>query len=187
MLRAALLSPLLLVSLATSAAAQPGFSSLSSVLSGVSAGELAREARERGDSRRGAVLFHQQRLMCARCHEGTKSPADGGPTVPALGPDLARLPTPVDAAELARLVALEPDDPLAEAEYRKYMINRVLDLVRTEFEPITWRAFHEHAILGLTPAEVAVSLGITTNAVYLAKRRVLRRLREEFDGLLDYR
>jgi hypothetical protein len=32
---------------------------------------------------------------------------------------------------------------------------------------------------------VARDLGITLNAVYLAKSRVKRRIREEFDGLLE--
>jgi hypothetical protein len=32
---------------------------------------------------------------------------------------------------------------------------------------------------------VAQELGITTNAVYLAKSRVLRRLHQELSGLLD--
>jgi putative heme-binding domain-containing protein len=47
---------------------------------------LARQARERGDARRGAILFHQPQAACARCHEG-----DGGTGTPPLGPDLARL------------------------------------------------------------------------------------------------
>jgi hypothetical protein len=34
-------------------------------------------------------------------------------------------------------------------------------------------------------AEVARDLGITVNAVYLARSRVLRRLHQELDGLLD--
>jgi hypothetical protein len=32
---------------------------------------------------------------------------------------------------------------------------------------------------------VAAELGISENAVYIARSRVLRRLREELDGLLD--
>jgi hypothetical protein len=32
---------------------------------------------------------------------------------------------------------------------------------------------------------VAASLGLSENAIYLAKGRVLRRVRRELDGLLD--
>ena len=58
-LRAVLLSSLLVASLAANGAAQPAVSSLSGALSGVPVGELAREAREGGDAKRGAILFHQ--------------------------------------------------------------------------------------------------------------------------------
>lgn len=44
---------------------------------------LARAARERGDAARGAVLFFQPFLTCAKCHDGD--------TGPHLGPDVARV------------------------------------------------------------------------------------------------
>ncbi len=47
-----------------------------------SVAELAKAARERGDAGRGAVLFFQPFLTCAKCHDG-----DAGTQ---LGPDLAK-------------------------------------------------------------------------------------------------
>ncbi len=38
---------------------------------------------------------------------------------------------------------------------------------------------------GRPAAEVAAELGVTINSVYLAKSRVLPRLRKELEGLLD--
>ena len=38
---------------------------------------------------------------------------------------------------------------------------------------------------GMAPAEVARELGITLAAVYTAKSRVLHRLRQELQGMLD--
>jgi RNA polymerase sigma-70 factor (ECF subfamily) len=38
---------------------------------------------------------------------------------------------------------------------------------------------------GAAPAAVASELGLTLNAVLLARSRVLRRLREELRGLVD--
>lgn len=55
----------------------------------------------------------------------------------------------------------------------------ILELVRSEFEPRTWNAFWKTAVDGRPPADVAQEMGISINAVYLAKSRVLRRLREE--------
>jgi RNA polymerase sigma-70 factor (ECF subfamily) len=40
-------------------------------------------------------------------------------------------------------------------------------------------------VSGRPPLEVAAELGLSVNAVYLAKSRVLQRLRTELEGLLD--
>jgi RNA polymerase sigma-70 factor (ECF subfamily) len=63
--------------------------------------------------------------------------------------------------------------------------HQALDLLRREFEERTWQAFWRVAISDQAADDVAVELGITINAVYLAKSRVLRRLREEFADLLE--
>ncbi|MCE9603419.1 MAG: sigma-70 family RNA polymerase sigma factor [Planctomycetia bacterium] len=65
----------------------------------------------------------------------------------------------------------------------KGITTRTLELVRAEFEPTTWQAFWIATVEKRTAAEIAASLGITKHAVHQAKYRVLRRLREEFDGL----
>jgi RNA polymerase sigma-70 factor (ECF subfamily) len=71
------------------------------------------------------------------------------------------------------------------AEYRAFLVRRALDLMRAEFQPVTWKACWEFVVQDRPAAKVAAELGITVNAVYLAKARVLRRLREELAGLLD--
>jgi RNA polymerase sigma-70 factor (ECF subfamily) len=60
-----------------------------------------------------------------------------------------------------------------------------LDLVRAEFESHTWEAFRRVAIERQSSARVAVDLGMSIAAVYQAKSRVLRRLRQELDGLME--
>jgi RNA polymerase sigma-70 factor (ECF subfamily) len=60
-----------------------------------------------------------------------------------------------------------------------------LELVRTEFEDRTWQAFWRAAIDEQPTDQIAADLGMSVNAVRLAKSRVLRRLRTEFEGLLD--
>jgi RNA polymerase sigma-70 factor (ECF subfamily) len=62
---------------------------------------------------------------------------------------------------------------------------QALELLRGEFEERTWQAFWRVAVGDQAPADVAAELGLTANAVYLAKSRVLRRLREEFADLLE--
>jgi RNA polymerase sigma-70 factor (ECF subfamily) len=70
-------------------------------------------------------------------------------------------------------------------EYHTYVVNRCLQLMQCEFKPITWKACWAYVVEDRPAAEVATELGITVNAVHLAKSRVLRRLREELKGLLD--
>jgi RNA polymerase sigma-70 factor (ECF subfamily) len=72
-----------------------------------------------------------------------------------------------------------------EAEYCQYLVRRALDLMQSEFQPSTWKACWECVVKGRSAADVARELKLTTNAVYLAKSRVLRRLHKELAGLLD--
>jgi RNA polymerase sigma-70 factor (ECF subfamily) len=76
-------------------------------------------------------------------------------------------------------------EEVIEKEYQQYLVCRALQVMKTDFQPTTWKAFWEHVCLGRPAAEVASELGMTVKAVYLAKARVLRRLREELKGLWD--
>ena len=88
-------------------------------------------------------------------------------------------------AALAELASPESDDAPGEAEYRQYLVNRALELMQAEFHPTTWKAFLECTTADRSAADVAAELGLSIDAVYAAKSRVLRRLRQELDGLLD--
>jgi RNA polymerase sigma-70 factor (ECF subfamily) len=54
-----------------------------------------------------------------------------------------------------------------------------LGQIRLEFEDRTWRAFWGVVVEGRTAADVAAALGMSANAVYVARSRILRRLRDE--------
>ncbi len=60
-----------------------------------------------------------------------------------------------------------------------------LELVRAEFEPRTWEAFRRVAIERQPPVRVANELGMSIQAVYQAKSRVLRRLRQDLDDAVE--
>jgi RNA polymerase sigma-70 factor (ECF subfamily) len=70
-----------------------------------------------------------------------------------------------------------------EATETGLVFRAAVDLIRTEFELVTQQAFWATTIEDRPPADVAGELGITLNAVYKAKSRVLRRLREVLEGL----
>ena len=96
-----------------------------------------------------------------------------------------RLSLPVDAAELSDVADPGNYDAFDEAEYRQHLVKQALQVMQAEFEPTTWLACREFVVSGRPAAEVASELGVSVAVVYSAKSRVLRRLREELDGLLD--
>ena len=59
--------------------------------------------------------------------------------------------------------------------------HRAMNLVRSEFAQQTWQAFWLVVVEERSPAEVAQQLSMTLAAVYMAKSRVLCRLRQELD------
>ncbi|MDY3553729.1 sigma-70 family RNA polymerase sigma factor [Gemmata sp. JC717] len=58
------------------------------------------------------------------------------------------------------------------------LLRRAMELVRAEFEPRSWDAFWRAAVEGHPAADIARELGMTANAVYIARSRILNRLRE---------
>ncbi len=72
-----------------------------------------------------------------------------------------------------------------EAEYRQQLFRRALEVMQNEFQPRTWKACYEVVVSGRSAADVGAELGMNVAAVRSAKFRVLCRLREELDGLLD--
>jgi RNA polymerase sigma-70 factor (ECF subfamily) len=88
-------------------------------------------------------------------------------------------------AALDEMAAPEDSGAFGEAEYRQHLVRRALQLMQSEFSPKTWRACWEHVAAGRPAAEVAAELGISVGSVYVAKSRVMSRLRQELKGLLD--
>ncbi len=94
-----------------------------------------------------------------------------------------RQPRPVDEQALAMLASPDESEQIDEAEYRRYLVERALMIVRADFPESTWRVFQLLVVEDRPGVEVAQTLGITPNAVYLARSRVMARLREELAGL----
>ncbi len=81
----------------------------------------------------------------------------------------------------------DPTDDLARAwerEHDLHVTRKLLDRIKPDFEARTWELFGRFVIDGLSAEEVAAEVGVSANAVYIAKSRVLARLREEAGGLL---
>jgi RNA polymerase sigma-70 factor, ECF subfamily len=81
----------------------------------------------------------------------------------------------------------EPNSELArewDLDHDRHIFQKLQTIVQPAFAPATWEAFRRFAIEGLPAAQVATELGLTVNAVTLAKSRILKRLREEAGDLL---
>jgi RNA polymerase sigma-70 factor (ECF subfamily) len=66
-----------------------------------------------------------------------------------------------------------------------WLHRRAVELIERDFSEATRRAFWAVVVANRQPREVAKELGISINAVYVAKSRVLARLRDEFADVLE--
>lgn len=87
------------------------------------------------------------------------------------------------------LAQLEDDShPLSEAwdrDHDLHVTRQLLEQLKPEFEAKTWTMFRRFVLDGVSAATVAEEMGCSPNAVFIAKSRVMSRLREEADGLID--
>jgi RNA polymerase sigma-70 factor (ECF subfamily) len=82
----------------------------------------------------------------------------------------------------------DPDNPLSQAwdrEHDLHVARKLMEMIEPQFAETTWKAFRRVALDGIAADDVAKELGITVNAVFIAKSRVLGRLREEAAGLIE--
>jgi RNA polymerase sigma-70 factor (ECF subfamily) len=83
------------------------------------------------------------------------------------------------------------EDPRSDArrhwdqEHDQQLVRRLLASVQSDFHPQTWEIFRLLVLENLPAAEVARRCQVQRNSVYVAKARVLTRLRQELRGLLD--
>jgi RNA polymerase sigma factor (sigma-70 family) len=79
--------------------------------------------------------------------------------------------------------ASQPD--LWEREFRRTLFEWAVDRIRCDFEDTTWRAFWQTSVDDRETVEVAEELGLSVGAVYIARSRVLARLRKEIEEVDD--
>jgi RNA polymerase sigma-70 factor (ECF subfamily) len=94
-----------------------------------------------------------------------------------------------DSDFVALLDQLEDPDSgisrLWDQEHDQHIVRRLLAMIEPQFAPSTWQAFRRVVLEGGQPDAVAAELGLTVNAVFIAKSRVLQRLRQEAGAFLD--
>lgn len=68
-----------------------------------------------------------------------------------------------------------------ELDYQRRLATIAMERIRKEFQETTWNAFRLTAVEGIAAPEVARQVGLSTGAVYVAKSRVLARLKDEVE------
>lgn len=117
------------------------------------------------------------RTICSHCfrehcrYNGKAGRATGGSRIAAFIDELAD-----PASDLSRLW---------EQEHDQHVINHLLSLVQGEFRPNTFEAFRRLAIKNEAVDVVAQDLDISVNAAFVARSRVLKRLREIGAGMIE--
>jgi len=93
-------------------------------------------------------------------------------------------------SDIARMLdqLADPNSSLSQFwdhQHDQHVARRLMELMQPHFETTTWQAFRRVALEGKKAATVAEEMGVSVNAVLLAKSRVLSRLRQELRGLTD--
>lgn len=72
-----------------------------------------------------------------------------------------------------------------EDDYRQQLVERAMQIMKSDFSPHVWQACWMHVAQGRPAADVGTELGISANAVRVYSSRVLMSLRAELRELLD--
>ena len=80
---------------------------------------------------------------------------------------------------------LSDDDEEDAAEENAIVVQRAMELIKSEFTPRNWAAFQQVAFEGLSAVEVAEKLNLNPQTVRQANYRIRRRLRLVLQDLVD--
>jgi RNA polymerase sigma-70 factor (ECF subfamily) len=97
-------------------------------------------------------------------------------------PDVA-----LGGSAIARVLNQSPaaQETEIDYEYERSVFRQAARLVQKEFQESTWKAFWQTTVDGQPVAAVASQLGQTSGAIYTARSRVMKRLKEAVDDLRE--
>jgi RNA polymerase sigma-70 factor (ECF subfamily) len=124
---------------------------------------------ERGSFRGWLFTVVRNKLRNFQARQGRHVQGKGDTTAQNL---LEQHPAPADNPEA-----------LWDREYEQRLFAWAAEQIRGGFEEKTWQAFWQTAVEGHGAARVAEALGMSVGAVYIAKSRVLARLRQQIQEL----
>ncbi|HEX7446893.1 MAG TPA: RNA polymerase sigma factor [Pirellulales bacterium] len=91
------------------------------------------------------------------------------------------------ASDARRLLEEQPaedeESRLLDLQYERQLFHWAAEQVRAEFREATWRAFWLTGVEGQKPQQAAEELQMSVGAVYIARSRVMARLREKIEAV----
>ncbi len=102
-----------------------------------------------------------------------------------------RRPLAADDSDIERRLTQLEDSASAtsqlwDRQHDLFVLHQLLELSRARFSSETWTAFTRVALHGERPDIVAREMGLSLNAIFIAKSRVLSRLRQEAVSLVEW-
>tara|TARA_R110002049_G_scaffold2750_2_gene21678 strand:+ start:543699 stop:544319 length:621 start_codon:yes stop_codon:yes gene_type:complete len=110
----------------------------------------------------------------------------------AITKSLTRRPRDVatGTSSVDQLLSALPDDGWTRDELaketRREVVHCVSKKIRNEFSESVWQSFYRTAIQGEAIADVAQSLGCSTGSIYVARFRVIARLKEKVAEITNH-
>jgi RNA polymerase sigma-70 factor (ECF subfamily) len=92
-------------------------------------------------------------------------------------------PAAGETVQILNNVPARDDEAAWDREFERQLFTLAAELVRPSFSEQTWQAFQLTAVDGKSGQEAAKTLGISVAAVYLAKSRVMVKLKAEVNRL----
>lgn len=74
---------------------------------------------------------------------------------------------------------------LWDTEHDSYVFEKLVELIRSEFDEKVYEVFVRNTLQDEAPKSIGEDLGFSVNAIYKMKFRVMKRLREVAEGILD--
>jgi RNA polymerase sigma factor (sigma-70 family) len=101
-----------------------------------------------------------------------------------------RHPTGTGNSDIRRLLAEQPDphqedSAIFDREYKQQAFAWASQEICQEFQASTWQAFWLTSVENQPVTEVAKKLGISAGAVYIARSRVMAKLRQKIETLAE--
>ena len=85
-------------------------------------------------------------------------------------------------AAIPELPATADDETKDMTTFETTAVNQIMNLIQTDFQPNTWKAFWRFKVDGLTAEEAGKEVGLSPGAVRVGTNRIIKRIREELDG-----